>query len=300
MLSNDLLTQIEDAHFGRLSVEEQASLDVLLEKDEQLKEGANIYQKIWQGLGALKSQQQARLFQQWDAEWQESDEEELIEWFVDGELGEKTTENITVKYDNDTDFAAKVDAHRSLKEGFASLQSTAFREKMNTWQSASPKAKSRTLKTSWRRPLSIAAGFLLLITTSFGWWNQQQYSDSALVEKYSDLAATGSLLGAGSTSDTYLDAFGEAHKLLKEAHFEQAATAFRELSELSIPDNWSDSFKKTKIENVEWNLIISLLGSQQTGGDFTQKLDRIASTDGHDYQAKAKALQEDVTSFWRF
>ncbi len=300
MLSNDVLTQMENAHFGRLSVEEKKALELLLEKDDKLKEEANAYQDIWHGFEALKSRQQANLFKQWDAECQENDEDELIEWYVNGQLGQKVTDSIDARYDNEVEFAAKIDAQRSLMEGFSSLQSVEFREKMTSWEPVKEVAKSRTLLATWRRPLSIAAGVLLLITASVGWWNHQQFSNGSLVEKYSGIVITGNSMGANSESDAYLEAFTQAHKYLEDKDFEQAVTAFNQLKERPFPSSWKEGFIKSKNENIEWSLILSLLGNEQVDDSFMEKLDRIANTNGHDYQSNAKALQGDLSSFWRF
>ena len=305
LLSEKWLISLEDAHYGRLSVEDKRALDLAFEKEPLLKSEAEVYLKIWQGFDALKSQQQALLFHKWEQDWLEYDETELIEWYVNGELGEETTKRLDNKCKNTPSFATKVASFKTIQGGFDSLKSENFRTEMESWgtqpQAKEPSGKKPgSLSVSWKRPLSIAAAILFLITASFLWWNHDQVSNASLVASYYKTAATGNNLSGETTIGTYLKLFEKGHFSMNEKDYPEAIKTFRLLKEQALPAEWPESERKHYAENVEWNLLLAMLGDGQTGGDFNQNLDQIARNNQHEYQSNAIELQQKLASFWRF
>jgi len=305
LLSEKLLIYLENAHYGRSSVEDKAAIDLAFEKEPLLESEAKVYKKIWQGFDALKSQQQALLFQKWEQDWLEHDETELIEWYVNGELGEETTKKLDNKCKNTPSFATKVASFKAIRGGFNALKSENFRAEMKNWgmqsqEKAHTSKKTTALSVNWKRPLSIAASILFLITASFSWWNHEQVSNTSLVASHYKTVATGNNLSGETTIGAYLKLFEKAHLSMNEKDYPQAIKTFNLLKEQALPAEWPESERKHYAENVEWNLLLAMLGDGQTGENFNQYLDQIAGNKQHEYQSNAIELQQKLASFWRF
>ncbi|MEO0877914.1 MAG: hypothetical protein AAFY48_25195 [Bacteroidota bacterium] len=51
---------------------------------------------------------------------------------------------------------------------------------------------------------------------------------------------------------------------------------------------------------MDWNLILALLGQNESGGVLQQRLDVILASPNHTYYTQAQQLQEDLDKFWRW
>lgn len=301
LLSEDLLIKMENAHQRKLSEKDKTALEAMIDSEIHLKQEAESYKKIWQGFDALKSYQQAQLFQQWEQDWLVHDETELIEWYVNDELGEATTKKLNDKYKNNTEFATKVNSFKAIQGGFNSLKSEDFRTKMRKWQMPVQEQKRPVaLSVSWKRKLAIAASILLLISASFSWWSQDQVSNASLIAVHYQAPATGNNLSGETAIGDYLTAFAQAHFFMNEKEYPDAIKSFRSLKKQTQPTEWPESERKHYLENIEWNLLLALMANDQADEEFHNNLEEIATNIGHEYQDKAIELRKDLASFWRF
>lgn len=301
LLSEDLLIKMENAHQRKLSEKDKTALEAIIDSEIHLKQEVEGYKEIWQGFDALKSYQQAQLFQQWEQDWLVHDETELIEWYVNDELGEATTKKLNNKYKNNTEFATKVDSFKAIQGGFNSLKSEDFRTKMEKWQMPAQEQKRPvTLSVSWKRKLAIAASILLLISASFAWWSQDQVSNASLVAVHYQAPATGNNLSGETAIGDYLKAFAQAHFFMNEKEYPDAIKFFRSLKKQTQPTEWPESERKHYLENIEWNLLLALMANDRADEEFYKNLEKIATNTSHEYQGKAIELRKDLASFWRF
>ena len=301
LLSEDLLNTLERNHQNRLSAKDKTALNASLNKDSLLAEEAKVFNEIWNGFDALKGHQQVQLFQQWEQDWLEHDESELIEWYLNDELGKEATKRLDDKCKNDTRFSLKVKALKNIQGGFDSLKSDNFRKKMGAWQTPTLEQKKPTgLSISWKRPLAIAASILLLIATSFSWWSHEQVSNPSLVANHYLAPAIGNNLSGETAIGEYLNTYAQAHLFMKAESYPEAIEAFQLLKNQELPQEWPESERKHYSENVEWNLLLALLGDEQLIGDFDLNLERIANDTEHEYQNNAINLKNKLASFWRF
>lgn len=179
------------------------------------------------------------------------------------------------------------------------------------------------LKVGWKKPLSIAAGFLLFIVAGLAIWANQNYSNKALSTKlYADstLPTVRSGEEANQTFVNALSAFSKkdyptvlktlnntaptasyfreaqylmAHANWQEKKYQPAATLFESLLANTLPS----SIDK---EELAWNHLLTTL--QLKGGAseaFKEKMAAILENPQHGYYTKAKDLNHKLSSPWR-
>lgn len=296
MLSNELLEELEHKYFkGQLTEQDLAKLS---EADRLA------YQKLWQGFAALKMKEQRQLFDSWQQDWKRVDEEELLEWYVQGQLGDQRTKALDQRYATDADFAAKVDAHRKIKQAFGDAKDQDFRKQMQAWEQEQPVEAKKEAKVVplWKKVWSVAAASVLVLFFSFAWWQNQQLSNTTLVAAYHKMPATGSEMNSDATKlNAYIADFSAAHRAMKNAEYQKALQLFDDLSRRAVDAKWTAEDAKYYSENVYWNRLLARLAlGQEKEASFKQELERIVANTQHNYHKQAVRLQQDLQSFWRF
>ena len=104
---------------------------------------------------------------------------------------------------------------------------------------------------------------------------------------------------AGEESSGYLDLFAQAHTAMQKKDYDGARLRFEELITAIPPAQFSEDDVKYYQDNLDWNLILALLGQEESGQVLQQRLDVILASPGHTYFSKAEDLQEDLNKFWR-
>lgn len=179
------------------------------------------------------------------------------------------------------------------------------------------------LKVWWKKPLSIAAGILILIVSSLAIWANQNYSNKALSSQLyanstlptvrndgdthqifgnalsafskKEYKTVFQLLKTTSSTDTY---FREAQYLMahanwQEKNYQQAATLFESLLASPLPANIDK-------EELTWNHLLTTLQLQGAESeDFKEEMAAIAGNTKHGYYTKAKELNQQLNSVWR-
>jgi len=180
------------------------------------------------------------------------------------------------------------------------------------------------LKVSWKNPLAIAAGILMLIVASMAIWANQNYSNKALSNQLYVNSTLPVVRSEGETNQKYINALSAfsakdyktvlkelasiaptdayskeaqyliAHANWQEKNYQQAATLFGSL--LSNP-NIPPSIDK---QELEWNHLLTTL--QLKGADNEAFMVEFASILGdtqHGYYTKANELNRQLNSVWR-
>jgi hypothetical protein len=300
MLPNELLQKLATAHQGKASTQELEALEKELNSMPDGQAEAGYYRRLWDGFAALRSQQFREETSQWELEASTTDDEELAEWYIAGELSPTQQERLAQRQKTDPEFARIVTEQQQLQTGFAALKTQNFREQIQGWEEEQAPVNVRQLRPRWFRPLAIAAGFLLLLAVGGNWYSQSNYSNTALAGKYYKVTPTGNTLGADTEREAYLEKFDQAHQDLKADKHAAAASVFEQLATQAPPASFSDEDLKYYQDNIDWNLIIARLGAGSTTGDFDLRLNRITQDPDHTYYKQAVALQEDLGSFWRW
>ena len=305
-LPHDLLAQLEAEQAGELSAEDTQKLQDRLAEIPGGPEAAADYRQLWAGFEALARQEQRTKMAAWEQDWQATDDTELIEWYEQGELSPANRTHLEERLRNDEALAAKQKEQKDLMAGLEALAGQQFREKMEGWNLTSstddkPEVKVRSLRSNWRRFAQVAAAIILLMTVGTYWNARQSYSDEALAAKYYKLPPTGNTMNGGEVLEeaTYLDGFTEAHAAMQQKDYERARLLFESLITQVPPANFTDDDVKYYQDNLDWNLVLALLGSEESGRPLEQRLDVILASPDHTYYPEALRLKNDLEKFWR-
>ncbi|MEL6656217.1 MAG: hypothetical protein AAFR36_07220 [Bacteroidota bacterium] len=306
-LSHELLTRLEASHRGKLSEEEQQELDADLAKIPGGAEAATEFRQLWQALQSLQAEEQRTKLQEWETSWQTTADAEWIELYLSNQLSEENRQKVEERREQDEAFASQFSDQEKLFAGFSAAKDEHFREQLSQWDEqvstgGEQEAKVRPMVPRWRRTLSIAATVLLLIVAGLFWNNSVKYSDEALADKYYQNPPTGNLMGAGEVSEeaAYQQNFTDAHSAMQFKDYDRARLLFEKLGTTVPPANFSDDDLVYYQDNLDWNLILALLGQNESGGVLQQRLDVILASPNHTYYTQAQQLQEDLDKFWRW
>lgn len=275
----------------RLQLEQQ------LQADEALREQVQAFQRIFVSFAALQDIRLSQQMTQWDEEGRETNDMELAEWYLQGELGERAQQAVEERQKEDRDFEKKIVTQKVLLDSFAAAQSEAFSQKMQQWEpkETSPlKVKSRS---PWIRRLSIAASFLLLAVVGLNWYISSQYSNQALFAAFYQSPNVGGTMGQ-QTNSQFQEAFAAAHRQLQAKDFLAANTAFQQIKLQLETTSFDPLAQQYYTDNVAWSGLLAQLGLGQTDGKFYTELDRIADKAEHEYQEQAIALRSKLNSIF--
>lgn len=301
-LTHKILAKLEAQARGKLSAEETQKLEEELDQLPGGTEAAADYRRLWAGFDALQGEEQRNKMAAWEEEWSTTNDAELAEWYVAGELSIENQELAQKRQGEDPLFAELLAQQQELLAGFGALKGEQFRQQMDQWNQSQTdgETKVRSLSTNWRRYVAAAAAVLLLVVAGMYWNIQNNYSDTALAGKYYKVPPTGNTMGVGEMDETtYLDAFTEAHRAMQATDYDRARLLFERLSTEVPPANFSDDDLQYYQDNLDWNLILALLGQEESSTAVQQRLEVILASPEHTYLEEAQRLQEDLNKFWR-
>ena len=303
MLPNELLAQLEALRAGKLSEEEHEKLRQALDKLPNGEEETTAFNQLWNAWDALHFEEQAAKFAAIDAEWQATDETELVEWYLEGKLSPANQEAVEARKANDPAFAKRLDEQAQLSSSFLDLKDDDFRQQLRKWEKVAqkPTPKLHGLRANWVRLGTIAASVLVLMIAGANWFAQKKYSDEALVERFYKQPPTGNTMGADSADEeAYLADFTTAHKALESKDYQQAARLFEALSTQLPPENFDKEDLKYYQDNLDWSIVLAKVGEGKPAAEINTRLERIISDEEHTYYREALALQKKLGSFWRW
>jgi len=303
MLPNELLAQLEALRAGRLSDEEHKKLQQALKELPNGAEETTAFHQLWDAWDALHFEEQGAKFAAMDAEWQATDDTELVEWYLNGELSPANQQAVERRKANDPAFAKMLEEQAQLSSGFEDLKDDDFRQQLRKWEQEErkPTAKLHGLRANWKRMGTIAASVLILMVAGANWFAQQNYSDEALVERFYKQPPTGNTMGSGvAEEEAYLTSFAAAHNALESKDYQEAARLFAALSTQLPPDNFNNEDLKYYQDNLDWSIVLAKIGEGKPAAEISSRLERILSDEQHTYYREAMALQKDLLSFWRW
>lgn len=304
-LSHELLARLEAAVAGRLSEEETQKLDAELAQVPEGTAAAADYRKIWAGLAALRSEVHQSKMKDWEAAWQAVDDAELVEWYLENKLSDGNRLAVEQRLANDQAFANLLKEQKALRAGFESLRDEQFRTQIRQWgqearMNPDTRASIRPMKMVWRRVAAVAAAVLFFLAIGVAWNMRMSFSDQALADKYYKIPPTGNTMGAEITTEQdYLQAFAEAHQAMQMKDYAAARLLFEDLATQVPPANFSSDDLSYYQDNLDWNLVLALLGQEESGAPLQQRLDVILSSPDHTYFKEAQNLNADLDNFWR-
>lgn len=299
MLTNEILAQLEARRAGTLSETEHKSLQKTLDELPEGPQEAAVYARLWAGLDALHHEEQSTRFAPWEQEWQATDDTELIEWYLAGELSSANAKKIEDRKKDDPAFARMLAEQERLQHGFAAVQEDKFRQTLRLWDQAGttppPLGKKASLLPRWMPALAIAAGVLILLVAGSLWYTRDTYDPPALAESYYKAPPMGNTLSNEiDSADTYLESFTAAHRLMERQEYAEAYEQLSALSTQPPPSDFNNDDIKYYQDNLDWNIVLALVGRDATPGAINQRLQRILADSTHTYYGEAVKLQEEL------
>lgn len=292
------LEEIEAFCLGKLAAKEQSVFEQRLTVDEPFQRRVRLIQSLLDGFAAIAAEDLAQRMNHWAEDLREQEDQELIEWYLNGELGPTAKQSVEQRRQTDTAFDSLFGSQQALLEGFEAAQADTFADQLTTWENEAQAETPIKSFNPWIKRLSIAASIALLIGLG-GWgYMKNQYSNQKLFAALYQSPNVGGTMG-GQGIEGFKEQFTKAHRSLQARAFPTAVQQFKELSTL-LPDLELDPLARSYYDNnVEWSLLLAQLGHDQIDEDFRAKLERIATDDSHEYQAQAKTLQNKLGSIWR-
>ncbi|MDZ4703558.1 MAG: hypothetical protein SH848_06500 [Saprospiraceae bacterium] len=268
------IATIEQYLAGQLEAEATARFEAQLAQDEALKADTAQYRRLFDGLGALRSQAYRDKFAGWEA---------------DAQLAESAAE------------------YAPVLEGLAALRSEHLRGKMAGWEAAhqnkTPVEKTavvKTLRPVFVRRLAVAASILLLVGAGLSWYASQHYSAESLVADYYRMPNIGNTMGGEQTMRSRLESrFADAHRLMEKKSYSEALIAFGEVLTLSRAAGLDETRMRYYSDQVSWNRVLILLAQKAPEPELRAALDQVLADPQNEYQGKAEALRGQLDGFWR-
>lgn len=307
------LEQLEAYRRGDMPPPERAAFERQQCSDPATAAETAIYERLLDGLAGLQSASFSELLPGWAlaAAEEDADDEELIEWYLAGELGSEWAAKVAQRRAEDPVFAQRLADSEVLRDGFQGLQGQHLAQQMQAWAAQLP-ADSGTTATvkplppaaggrMWRLVrLAAAASVVLVFTFAMRWHASTKYSDAALTQAFYQEPNLGNLLG-GETQTILpsADLFKQAHEAFLEGRYEAAAEDFDRLLE-QLPNSDLDALTQQYYrDNASWTRLLARLAAGQSGPDLQAALRVIAQDPQHEHSAKAQKLHDQLGSFWR-
>jgi hypothetical protein len=299
MLPNEILAQLEARRAGTLSETEQKNLQAALDELPEGQQEAAVYERLWAGLDVLHHEEQTTRFTPWEQEWQATDDTELIEWYLAGELSAANAKKVEDRKKVDPAFATVLAEQERLQQGFAAAREDKFRQNLRRWDqsgaTAPALAKETSLYPRWVRTLAVAAGMLFLIVAGSLWYTTASYDPPALAESYYKPPPMGNTLSNETTpANTYLESFTAAHRLMERQEYAEAYEKLSALSTQPPPADFNDDDTKYYQDNLDWNIVLALVGRDASQGAINRRLERILADPEHTYYGEAVKLRKDI------
>jgi hypothetical protein len=240
-----------------------------------------------------------------------------IESYLRGEIDPASRQAFEAQLAADEALRKEVDAYGQILRGFRYARQEQFAGEVAKWTEEARNAsieqeaekgkvisidRGATLRTLYRR-VALAASVILLVGIGAAWWISQQYTNAKLVASvYSPPLASGTMGGQSPQASEIERQFESAHRLFQKANYREAAQLFdRVVLDLEgNPTAFDNLTRKFYFDNAMWSrLLARFAGRQLTQVQFTMELERIAADPANEYAPNAKALLDDLSSFWR-
>ncbi len=252
----------------------------------------------------------------------QNDKYEQIEAYLFGDLTEKEAAAFESEIAADATLKREVDKHKLANNSLEILIEDSLREELKKLKAEETHSEKQAKIVPMRRMrfmMAAAAVIVALIGFITFQWANDTYSNSGLVasnyeafqkeeirfpgvetvlENASDAYEQGDFQQAIELlnsipleNDFYAEAqYISGHSYFQQNQFKEAAQAFQNTINQNHPRLNDDA---------EWYLALSYLSMNETGADFQNLLNQIATSDGHDFQKNAQELKSDLDSFWR-
>ncbi|MCB9280572.1 MAG: hypothetical protein H6562_16885 [Lewinellaceae bacterium] len=286
---------------GDMPAAERDAFRARLAEDESLQAEVSEVEAILNGFQSLRETQLLADFRTWDEEWTATDETDLIEAYLQGNLSAENRERVSQRLKTDPAFEEKVKSHQKLASGFEAIRSEEFAGRLRAWETEAVRTKTRKLvpmRTIFLR-VAAAASILLVAAVGLNWYADSRFSSWALEDDFYSTPNLGGTLGQDtSTTNPLVIAFEKGHQQMKSKEFLDAEGTFNNvlaLVEMMHPDPLS---AKNYRENAEWNILLAKLGRNEFGSNFQEQLDAIIRNPDHTYHDRAVALKAKMETFW--
>lgn len=292
------LEEIEGFCLGSLPNAKRSAFEARLESDHALQHQVKLIQSILDGFSAIRTENLAAQMNSWAIASQETEDAELIEWYLSGDLGPKAQHFVEKRRKTDPEFDALFKSQQSLIDGFEAAREASFVDQMAKWEE---EAKSETpvrRLNPWIKRMSIASAILLLVGIGGRSYMKSQYSNEKLFASFYQVPNIGGTLG-GQNVEGFKEDFSTAHRSLQAQQFDEAIQQFTRL-QTNLPALELDPLASSYYQNnLQWSLLLARLGNDSTGPEFFTELRAVASDSSHEYQSNAQALLDKLNSFWR-
>lgn len=296
-----LLEKIERYHTGVMEPAERLQWEQSMETDEELRAEVLAYAPVFGAWQALRNEQFRQTMGQWEAEWQEVEESEAIENWLKGQSG---YDWVAQKIQTEPSFAAKVNQHKQLLEGFSAARGQDFHSAMQGWEqqgkTSATTVKGAVVRPLWRRWAAAAVLTPLLICVAATYWYaNSQYNNEALVDHFYQQPSIGNTLsGQAATADELTKAFNTAHDHLYNHRYAQAAELFQYVKGRATTAQIDELSKQYFVQNAEWSMALAQLGDNRTA-DAEAILKDIIQNNNHAYHQQAVELESNLHSPFR-
>ncbi|MEM9931148.1 MAG: hypothetical protein AAF840_15120 [Bacteroidota bacterium] len=305
-LTTEQIEQAEDAFYGRLNAEEQASWASSLAASPALAEEVQRYQQLWSGFAAQANQDFSNRMPQLDEEQAQQDDEELVDWYYRGLLGSAQIARVEARASRDLTFGELMTSSKALYEGFEKLRSNAFRAQMADWEKKQADESAKVVpiqkKRSPLRWLAVAASVLLVLGFGLRFYAAQNYNTNKLVADAQVEPRTGSLMAARGAEEDPLKTLKEdiqsAYAQLERGNYEAAQTAFTLLATRVQNKAPEGPRRQALLDNLAWNSLLAQIASAGMTENNRNRLEAYASNAQFNYREQAKELLEQTGSFW--
>lgn len=236
-------------------------------------------------------------------------DQDRIERLLRGELSAEEESTLNADASSNEELAQELDFAQDLDRVVGVAGRASLKERLQELEQA--QGKKSPLKVSWRRPLAIAAGVLLLLGVAAVWYANTAYSNQALLRAHYELPNfSGSRSeGVPSTWEQITAAFyGENYAgviQLMDANPEWQAT--EDGQQLLVHTYLQSGQIEAALEQTEslaegptkdWLQVLTSLAAGKDDG-VEQGLNKIIDSPEHPYYEEAVALQQKISSGWR-
>lgn len=291
------IEKIEQYLRRQLSQQESAAFERAMQNDSTLAHEVAAYRTLLSGYAGIRTARFETNLQKWEAEWDEEEDVELIEWYISGALSPPQEAKLQQREIQDPEFKAAVAEYRSLLSGMEGKAQQNFESKLQQWSkqsvnTATPPAREAIVRPLWRR-LAVAASLFLAIGIGLRWYAQANFSNNNLYESYYK-APKGEQTLSGNDKPTMSSIaadFYAAHDQLQKGKAEEAIVAFDQLI-ASIPNARLDTYNEKFYGNqADWGKIMAMLKAERPKSELIAELQKIAENPKHTFRKQAEELK---------
>ena len=273
------------------------------------------YQELIGGLSFLGLNTFEQQLQSWETEWQsaKTDDVELIDWYLKGQLGEKGASLVDKRLETDQAFAQSFQKQKKISSGFELMRSQQFvnqiaekeessnkedRSTENHLTIASKNVKQKNVFLLRR----IAASVLVLLALSslLYIYVYQNFNNTSISLDLYESPINEDFMG--ETEDENKRALAtqmeQADLLFNNGKYDESFLAYNRIFE-TIPQLQLDDFNRQYYtEEAEWYRLLAAQAMSTSPLDLQKEASRIADTQGHGHQEEAAMLHKKLRSFW--